>query len=95
VHDDHGDEGKGAAATGRRTVAPVLDSWLLEVLATPDTHAPLHQVDETTLYDPAGRRAYRIDGGIPVLLVDEARPVDDEEHARFAAVIAAGGPERS
>lgn len=65
----------------------VLPAWLLEVLVTPDTHAPLHLVDETTLYDPAGRRAYRIEDGIPVLLVDEARAVDDAEHARFTAAV--------
>ena len=67
----------------------MLPPWLLEVLAAPDTHAPLHLVDESTLYDPAGRRAYRIEGGIPVLLTGEARAVDDAEHARYAAVIEA------
>ena len=30
-------------------------------------------------------RAYRIEDGIPVLLVDEARDVDDDEHARLMA----------
>jgi len=30
-------------------------------------------------------RAYRIDDGIPVLLVDEARDVGDDEHARLVA----------
>ena len=37
------------------------------------------------LYNPRLRRAYRIDDGIPVLLIDEARDVDDDEHARFTA----------
>ena len=31
------------------------------------------------------RRAYRIVNGIPVLLIDEARDVDDDEHARLMA----------
>ncbi|EUA59843.1 hypothetical protein I550_2992 [Mycobacterium intracellulare 1956] len=31
------------------------------------------------------RRAYRIEDGIPVLLIDEARDVDDDEHARLMA----------
>jgi uncharacterized protein YbaR (Trm112 family) len=38
------------------------------------------------LYNPRLRRAYRIDDGIPVLLIDEARDVvDDDEHARLMA----------
>jgi uncharacterized protein YbaR (Trm112 family) len=64
-----------------------LEPWLLEVLAAPDHHGPLHLVDEQTLYDPHGRRAYRVDDGIPVLLLDEARAVGDEEHARYLALI--------
>ncbi|WP_459797770.1 Trm112 family protein, partial [Mycobacterium riyadhense] len=41
--------------------------------------------DGKCLYNPRLRRAYRIDDGIPVLLIDEARDVDDEEHARLMA----------
>jgi uncharacterized protein YbaR (Trm112 family) len=67
----------------------VLEPGLLEVLVAPDSRQPLHLVDERTLYDPAGRRAYRIDDGIPVLLAGEARPVDDAEHAALTARIAA------
>ncbi len=62
-----------------------LEPWLLEVLAAPDHHGPLHLVDATTLYDPVGRRAYRIDDGVPVLLLAEARAVDDAEHERLTA----------
>lgn len=36
------------------------------------------------LYNPRLRRAYRIEDGIPVLLIDEAVTVDDEaEHQRM------------
>lgn len=35
------------------------------------------------LYNARLRRAYRIDDGIPVLLVDEAVEVDDTEHQRL------------
>ena len=42
-------------------------------------------VDDELLYNPRLRRAYRIEDGIPVLLVDEARDVDDDEHARLIA----------
>jgi uncharacterized protein YbaR (Trm112 family) len=31
------------------------------------------------------RRAYRIENGIPILLVEEARDVGDDEHARLMA----------
>lgn len=65
----------------------VLQPWLLDVLAAPDHHGRLHLVDERTLYDPVGRRAYRIDDGIPVLLLEEARAVDDAEHAALVARI--------
>ena len=41
-------------------------------------------VDDEFLYNPRLRRAYRIDDGIPVLLVDEAVAVtDDAEHQRL------------
>ena len=43
------------------------------------------RVDDELLYNPRLRRAYRIEDGIPVLLVDEARDVDDDEHARLMA----------
>lgn len=67
-----------------------LPPWLLAVLVAPDHHGPLHLVAPDVLYDPAGRRAYPVVDGIPVLLLDQARAVDDAEHDRFAAVIAAG-----
>ena len=47
--------------------------------------ARLLLVDDELLYNPRLRRAYRIEDGIPVLLVDEARDVDDDEHARLMA----------
>lgn len=65
---------------------PMLDDTLLNILVCPADRGPLLLVnDGRELYNPRLRRAYRIDDGIPVLLVDEARDVDDEEHARFTA----------
>lgn len=62
----------------------MLDDNLLKILACPADRGPLLLVnDGCELYNPRLRRAYRIDDGIPVLLVDEARDVDDEEHARL------------
>ncbi|MDP7702191.1 MULTISPECIES: Trm112 family protein [unclassified Mycobacterium] len=64
----------------------MLDDTLLNILVCPADRGPLLLVNEgRELYNPRLRRAYRIDDGIPVLLVDEARDVDDEEHARLTA----------
>ncbi|WP_280231270.1 Trm112 family protein [Nocardia cyriacigeorgica] len=66
-----------------------VDPTLLSLLACPQDKGPLHLVrtDEgaSVLYNPRLRRAYPIDNGIPVLLIDEARDVDDAEHERFSA----------
>lgn len=57
-----------------------LDPILMNVLACPQDHGPLLLVDEEVLYNPRLRKAYPIENGIPVLLIDEARDVTDEEH---------------
>jgi uncharacterized protein len=66
----------------------VVDDSLLSILVCPADRGPLLLVDSgdgELLYNPRLRRAYRIEDGIPVLLIDEARDVDDAEHARFMA----------
>ena len=61
-----------------------LDAALLQILACPEDKGPLYYVeDEDMLYNPRLRRVYEIRDGIPVMLVDEARQVDDAEHARL------------
>lgn len=70
----------------------VIDARLLEILACPEDKGPLLLAESETLYNPRLRRAYRIDDGIPVLLVDESRQVDDAEHAELVA-LAGGGTE--
>lgn len=67
----------------------MLDETLLAILVCPADRGPLLHADGV-LYNPRLRRAYRIEDGIPVLLVDEARDIDDDEHARLTA--AAPGP---
>ncbi|WP_280267868.1 Trm112 family protein [Nocardia wallacei] len=66
-----------------------LDPTLLSLLACPQDKGPLSLVRDanghSVLYNPRLRRAYPIDDGIPVLLIDEAREVGDEEHEAFAA----------
>ena len=65
-----------------------LDAALLEILACPEDKGPLYYVeDEDLLYNPRLRRIYEIRDGIPVMLIDEARPADDAEHARLQARI--------
>lgn len=64
-----------------------LDATLLSLLACPQDKGPLQLVRDDTgsrvLYNPRLRRAYPIENGIPVLLVDEAREVSDAEHSAF------------
>jgi uncharacterized protein len=62
----------------------VIDETLLSILVCPADRGPLVLVDDV-LYNPRLRRAYRIEDGIPVLLVDEATEVSDDEHARLTA----------
>lgn len=62
----------------------MLDEKLLSIIVCPADRGPLVYAGDL-LYNPRLRRAYRIDNGIPVLLVDEARDVGDDEHARLTA----------
>ena len=72
----------------------MLDEKLLSILVCPQDRGPLLLVDDERmrethgasqfLYNPRLRRAYRIEDGIPVLLVDEAVAVTDEaDHQRM------------
>jgi uncharacterized protein len=61
----------------------MVDDSLLSILVCPQDRGPLLLVADELLYNPRLRRAYRIEDGIPVLLIDEARDVDDDEHARL------------
>lgn len=65
---------------------------LLGLLVCPDDRGPLLACGPTVLYNPRLRRAYRIDDGIPVLLIDEARDVDDDEHERLMAAADPAAP---
>jgi uncharacterized protein YbaR (Trm112 family) len=55
----------------------VLDQRLRELLVCPEDRGPLLLVGDV-LYNPRLRRAYRIEGGVPVLLISEAVTIDDE-----------------
>ncbi|WP_029115685.1 Trm112 family protein [Mycobacterium sp. URHB0044] len=62
----------------------MLDERLLDILVCPEDRGPLLLIADELLYNPRLRRAYRIEAGIPVLLVDEAVLIsDDAEHQRL------------
>lgn len=63
----------------------MIDETLLGILVCPADRGPLLLVGET-LYNPRMRRAYRIEDGIPVLLIDEATEVGDDEHEKLMAL---------
>ena len=59
-----------------------LQPLLIEVLADPIDKGPLlYFEDKDLLYNPRRKVAYAISGSIPVMLPDEARAVDEAEHA--------------
>ena len=61
----------------------MLDQRLLDILVCPQDRGPLLLAGDV-LYNPRLRRAYRIEAGVPVLLVDEAVTIDDDaEHQRL------------
>ena len=70
-----------------------LDPRLLAVLACPEDKGPLYYLgdDATTggLYNPRLHRRYLVTDGIPVMLIDEAVAVSDDEHASITARIEA------
>jgi uncharacterized protein YbaR (Trm112 family) len=69
-----------------------LDPQLLEILACPEDKGPLLWFeDEQALYNPRLKRRYAVRDGIPVMLIDEAEAVGDDEHARLLAKAEAEG----
>jgi uncharacterized protein YbaR (Trm112 family) len=69
-----------------------LNPKLLEVLACPEDKGPLlYFEDEDSLYNPRLKRRYSIKDDIPIMLIDEAETVDDEEHGRLLAKAEAAG----
>ncbi|CAJ1497621.1 Trm112 family protein [[Mycobacterium] kokjensenii] len=66
----------------------MIERELLDILVCPADRGPLLLVERAAggaLYNPRMKRAYRIDDDIPVLLIDEAETVGDDEHARLMA----------
>jgi uncharacterized protein len=71
-----------------------LDPQHLALLVCPESKQPLVYVPAgvagpgESLFCPASRLRYRIDDGIPILLIDEAERLDEKEAAGLAAKLA-------
>ena len=69
-----------------------VDPALLSILACPEDKGPLWYLeDEAVLYNPRLRRRYPVRDDIAVMLVAESATVDEAEHGRIMALIAARG----
>ena len=69
-----GEDGEDRPALARR-----IDPKLLEILVCPLTKEPLiYDADRQELISRAARLAYPIRDGIPIMLVEEARQLDDD-----------------
>ena len=66
--------------TDRDGSSPALDPALLEVLVCPVTHGPLEydRVKNELVSHQLGR-AFPVRGGVPVMLLDEARELAEDE----------------
>ena len=63
-----------------------LSPELLAVLACPEDKGPLlYFGDEGGLYNPRLKRRYLITDGIPIMLIDEAEAVSDDDHTALMA----------
>ncbi|WP_299652972.1 Trm112 family protein [uncultured Jannaschia sp.] len=59
------------------TDTPAHDRRMLEALVCPQTHGPLtYDAERQELVSKSAGLAYPIRGGIPIMLVDEARQLD-------------------
>lgn len=66
-----------------------IDPALLDILVCPVSKATLREIDGALVStDPATRMRYRIDGTVPVMLVEEAEQLPEAE---WKAVMSRGG----
>ncbi len=68
-----------------------LDPALLSILACPQDKGPLYYLEsEGVLFNPRLRRTYEVRDGIPVMLIEEATELEDDELQRLSALISDG-----
>jgi uncharacterized protein len=71
-----------------------IDPQHLALLVCPESKQPLLYVPPglagpgESLFCPASRLRYRIEDGIPILLIDEAERLDDSEAVRLREMLA-------
>ena len=57
-----------------------LDQELLEILVCPESHQPLVYFEpEGFLFCPDSRLKYRVEDGLPVMLIEEAERLSEED----------------
>ncbi len=76
--DDKGRPASNSAATNSAASKPGLDKELLDIVRCPLSLRPL-VLKGDKLYCYESRKAYRIEDGIPVLLIDEAEEIPESE----------------
>ncbi|WP_225772016.1 Trm112 family protein [Inquilinus sp. Marseille-Q2685] len=77
---DTSDSGSPAGSSSPAPSSPTaVDPRLLEMLVCPLTKAPLrYDAKAQELISDQARLAYPIRDGIPIMLIDEARPLDPD-----------------
>ena len=66
-----------------------LDPTLLEILVCPQDKGDLHYLEsEGVLFNPRLRRTYEVRDDIPVMLIEEATDLTDDEFERLSALVA-------
>ena len=66
-----------------------LSPALLEILACPEDKGPLYYIEsESVLFNPRLSKSYEIRNDIPVMLIDEAVTVGNDERDRLLAIVA-------
>ena len=60
----------------------MIDQKLIEILVCPKTHSPLIQHGDELISTEA-KLAYPIRDGIPIMLIDEARELSQEEFEKL------------
>jgi uncharacterized protein YbaR (Trm112 family) len=69
-----------------------LDPRLLEILVCPSSRAPLLYFEpEGFLFCPESRLRYRIEDGVPVMLVEEAEELDEARSGELLALARSRG----
>ncbi len=66
------------------TMSGEVDPKLLEILVCPQTRGPLvYDREKSELLSKKALLAYPIRDGVPIMLIDEARTISDEEMANL------------